>query len=162
MAFGAPGRPPPKMGFRLGDSAILLTNFDFPRDASATTRLGCLAADPAHKCGIHFVTWAARPSTMAGLLSTLKAGGGEHGGDLLICWVRPDGGLTDCQSSSPAAGVIAADLTPAFRAPATAEDRTPIGAGPIMITLKWDDLNAAAQALAPATSAATATPPSGS
>jgi hypothetical protein len=152
MVFGAPGRPLPKMTFRLGDTAMLLTNADLPRDASATSCLGCLAADPPHRCGIHFLTWTGRPEVMAALASILRAGD-DHGGDLLICWVRPDGGLTDCQSSSKPAQIIAADLAATFKAPRYTDDKTLVGSGPIMIALNWAPLSAAAQALKPAPAA---------
>jgi hypothetical protein len=148
MILSPPNHVRPKLGFKLGDTAMLLGNADFPRDASAVNRLGCLTAEPPHRCSIHFLTWAASPNAMAALASTLKAGS-TTGGDVLLCWVGPGGGLTDCQSSSPAARVIADDLAPTFKAPANADDRTPIGAGPIMITLNWAPLSAAAQALKP-------------
>jgi len=152
MVFGAPGRPMPKLAFRLGDTAMLLTNADLPRDASAPSHLGCIAAESASRCQIHFLTWAARPNAMAALASTLDAGA-DHGGDLLVCWVKPDGGLTDCQASSNPARVIANDLASGFKAPRFTDDGTPTGAGPIMIALSWAPLSSAAQAMKPAPTA---------
>ena len=146
MVFGMPGRPIPKLGFRLGDSAMLLTNTDFARDASAPTHLGCIIAQPPHRCEIHFITWAARPSAMAALASTLNTGA-DHSADVVICWVKPDGGLTDCQASGAPGRQIADDLAPAFKAPRFADDRAAVGAGPIMISLAWTPLSAAARAL---------------
>jgi len=146
MVFGMPGRPIPKLGFRLGDSAMLLTNTDFARDASALTHLGCLVAQPPHRCEIHFITWVARPSAMAALASTLNTGA-DHSADVLMCWVKPDGGLTDCQASGKPGRQVADDLAPAFKAPRFADDRAAVGSGPIMISLSWKPLYAAAQAL---------------
>ena len=146
MVFGTPGRPLPKLGFRLGDTAMLLTNTDFARDSSAPSHMNCIVAAPPHRCAIHFITWAARPSAMAALASTLNAGA-DQGADLLVCWVKPDGGLTDCASTGPRGRRIADDLAPAFKAQRFADDRTPVGDGPIMISLNWKPLYAAAQAL---------------
>ncbi len=146
MVFGMPNRPMPKLNFRLGDTAMLLTNIDFHRDASAPTHLGCITAEPPHRCEIHFITWTARPNAMSALASTLSTGA-DHGADVLICWVKPDGALTDCQASGKPGRQIVDELGAAFKAPRFADDRAAVGAGPIMIALNWTPLNAAALAL---------------
>ncbi len=144
MSFGAPGRPSPKLPFQLSDSALLLTNFGGAR--GETPKVDCLAAAPPAKCVMHFVSWKVRPNIMAALGATLRAGK-TSGSDLALCWVGSDGALSDCRGSGPEAGHLMADLAPGFIAPARAEDGSPVGEGPIMITLNWTAISAAAQAL---------------
>jgi hypothetical protein len=146
MVFGAPGRPSPKLPFQLSDSALLLTNFDGARGAGGTTNVDCLAAPAPRKCDMHFVTWAARPNAMTVLAATLRAGK-TSGSDLAICWVGAAGALTDCRASAPEATRLMGELAPGLVAPPRADDRTPVGDGPIMITLNWTALSIAAQAL---------------
>lgn len=146
MAFGAPGRPTPRLSFQLSDSALLLTNFEGARGPGGTSNVDCLAAAPPRKCVMHFITWTARPNVMTTLATTLRAGK-TSGSDLALCWVAPGGALTDCQGSGPEAKQLITALAAGFTAPARADDGSPVGPGPIMITLNWSALSAAAQAM---------------
>ena len=151
ITWAPPGYPSiAQPNFQIGDHAGLFTGPDLTNDPTPAGGVACLSPQSGHACKFHRLTWLTRPDRKTGSLSVLKSGI-NHDSDVLICKVTPESQLTACAASGAEIAAVTHNLLPTFKVPKTADDGTPIGAGPVVIMVDWSAAWQAAKAYAPDT-----------
>jgi TonB family protein len=134
----AGGSPAPELNMRAGDAAILVTAVKGAPGAGVV--IPCPTdAEPSRRCLGHAFTWRNRASPGA-VARALAASSQTSGISLLECSSGTDGRLSACRvggEADEASKTALLELSKLFRAPAFAQDSTPMRSGRVLMEIDW-------------------------
>ncbi len=138
------GSAAPELNIRPGDAAILVTPASGGRQRVGGVMIPCpSAAEPNRQCAGHSFTWRNRASP--GRAAAILAASNQRSGISLIeCSAKSDGLLHKCRvggDATPASTEALLELAKLFRAPAFANDSTPVRSGRILMEVDWSLLH---------------------
>ncbi len=136
-------KPKPHPTFEFGGEAWYLAPGAGQSPLTVQVAADCQEGKSKPPCSAHRMSWLAGPTPQAGTASVLQHGK-DSGYDFVVCRLRADGSLTECQASSDAATAVWGDLASSFTAPRTADDGFPLGDGFVGIRFDWARLAYAA------------------